>query len=427
MKINGKSMRSLVRENRSILFDEQIIDIDKLKNSKVVVAFSGGRDSVALLHYLYLMSKNYNTDLFACHVNHGIRGEMGDRDENFCKSFCGKFDIPLLIKKIDVPYYLKRFNLSVEDAARKLRYQALFEVLQELDADYIATAHHFDDIVETFFVKVFTGSAIYNLKGFDRSDRVLRPFANVERIQIEKYIKHNKLEYVDDETNFSSDYVRNWVRLKIIPEIRNYNRGYLNNIYSIQEQSSELKNFLHNHLADSPLKFDQFVAHIDKDYLLSKSIFERRFLIAKMFERFFRVEKKHIDNAMNLLGGTSKRINMPDRFIFEVSMNKVFIFHKDLIEKFIFLKKESDDIVFLPKLCKYIKFDGPLKDAILTIRNRKDGDRVDGLKLKDILIEKKIDKFDRDRLVVVEKDGKIIWVENVWEVNENIKVIGMEV
>lgn len=81
----------------------------------------------------------------------------------------------------------------------------------------------------------------------------------------------------------------------------------------------------------------------------------------------------------------------------------------------------------MPKLCKYIKFDGPLKDAILTIRNRKDGDRVDGLKLKDILIEKKIDKFDRDRLVVVEKDGKIIWVENVWEVNENIKVIGMEV
>ncbi|MGB9732105.1 MULTISPECIES: tRNA lysidine(34) synthetase TilS [Calditerrivibrio] len=427
MKINGKIMRRLVGENQTISFDGKIIDIDRLKNSKIVVAFSGGRDSVALLHYLYRMRESYNIKLYACHVNHGIRGEMGDRDEDFCKSFCMEFKIPLFIKKIDVPSHVSRFNLSVEDAARKLRYLALFEVLQELGADYIATAHHLDDIVETFFVKVFTGGAIYNLKGFDRNDRVLRPFANLERMQIEEYIKHNKLEYVDDETNFSSDYVRNWVRLKIIPEIRNYNRGYLNNIYSLQEQSSELKNFLHNHLADSPMKFDRSLAHLDKKYLLSKSLFERRFLLAKMFEKFFRVEKKHIDNAMNLLVGKSKRINMPDGFIFEVSMNKVIIFHRDLIEKFIFLKKESDDIVFLPKLCKYIKFDGSLRDAVLIIRNRKDGDRVDGSKLKDILIEKKIDKFDRDRLVVVEKDGKIIWVENVWEVNENIKAVDMEV
>jgi len=427
MIINGKSMKYMGRENLNILFEKEFCKFNVAKNAKILVAFSGGRDSVALLHFLFQINVKYNFDLYACHVNHGIRGDFAERDEKFCRDFCNKYGITLFVKRGNVPALVRRTGMSVEEAARKLRYELLFETLEEINGDYIATAHHLDDVVETFFVKVFTGSAIYNLRGFDRSDKIIRPFVNIDRGKIEKYININSLIFMEDETNFSADYVRNWIRLNIIPEIKSYNKGYLKNIFYIQEQSFELKSFLSYHLAESPINFGEKFAEIEKSYILSKSIFERRYLLTKMFEKFFRVERRHIDAALGLLNSESRRINMPDDFLFEVSFSKIMVFHKNLIERFIFVKKESDDIVFLPKICKYIKFGGGLKDSVLVIRNRRSGDRVESKKLKDILIDNKIDKFDRDRLIIVEKDGKIIWVEKVWEKNHEIELFLMEV
>lgn len=415
------------RESRNISFYEAYQYLNILKNSKILVAFSGGRDSVALLHFLYSKKDKFHYELYACHVNHGIRGEFADRDERFCIDFCDKLGVPIFVKKVDVAAFLSKNRCSVEDAARRLRYEALFQTLEEIGGDYIVTAHHLDDIVETFFVKVFTGSAIYNLRGFTKEDKILRPFIDIERSRIELYVKSNGLSFVDDETNFSSDYVRNWVRNTIIPEIKSYNKGYLNNVISIQEQSKELKTFIEKQLSDAPLIFGEMFAEIEKGYILSKTVFERRYLLSKMFERFFRVERKHIENGLKLLKGASRRINMPDDYIFETSFSKVMIFHKNLIDPYIFDKKESDDIVILPKICKYIKFSGNLKNTRLTIRNRRHGDRVGGWKLKDLFIEQKIDKFDRDRLVIVEKDGEIIWVEKVWERNDEVKLLKMEV
>lgn len=427
MKIKEKSMKKVHRENRTTLFDEVYQSLTEAKNSKIVVAFSGGRDSVALLHFLYSTRDELNLEIYACHVNHGIRGELADRDERFCRDFCDKLGIPIFVKKVDVPSFLSKNRCSVEDAARRLRYDALFKVLEQIKGDYLATAHHLDDIVETFFVKLFTGSAIYNLRGFSKEDRILRPFIDIDRGKIESYIESNNLTFVDDEMNFSSDYVRSWVRKDVIPIIKSYNKGYLNNIISIQEQSKELKIFLEQHLADPPIIFGEMFAEIEKGYILSKTKFERRYLLSKIFERFFRVEKRHIENALKLLSGESRRVNMPNNYIFEVSFSKVMIFHKNLIEPYNFIKNESDDIVILPKICKYIKFSGNLKDAKLNIRNRRSGDRVGGWKLKDLLIENRIDKFDRDRLVIVEKDGEIIWVEKVWERNNEVKLFKMEV
>ncbi|MCX8084932.1 MAG: tRNA lysidine(34) synthetase TilS [Calditerrivibrio sp.] len=424
MMKNGKNLKASTEEIEILLLNECFKKIP-CDCKRLLVAFSGGRDSVALLHFLNRHRDKLKIILMACHVNHGLRGELGDRDERFCEDFCSRYGIEFVSKRIDVPTFLKNNKTSVEDAARRLRYQSLCEVLEKFNMGYIATAHHLDDMLETFFVKLFTGCAIYNLKGFNDT-KVIRPFLGVGRDLIEKYLKKYDLEYVDDETNFSEDYVRNWVRHRILPEIRSYNKGFLQNIFSIQEQSEDLKIFLEGYFSSIEIVWGDKLCYTSKQDLVKRTRLEKRYIIGKMMERFFRVEKQHIDNAIDLLDGQSKRINLPDRFLFEVSFEKVMVFHRELIEDYNFFKKETVDIVFLPKLCKYIKFSGDLKQSSLIVRNRRTGDRVAGKKLKDILIDKKIDLFDRDRLVVVEKEGNIIWVESVYEGNEEIKIYSME-
>jgi len=130
------------KETKGILLDYRVKnDLKKFNNKKLLVAFSGGRDSVALLHFLYKNTQKYNYEIVACHINHGIRGDLALRDETFCREFCKAYSIELIVETLDVPCYVKRYGCSVEDGARKLRYEALFKIMQLLKCDVIVTGH----------------------------------------------------------------------------------------------------------------------------------------------------------------------------------------------------------------------------------------------------------------------------------------------
>ena len=187
---------------------------------KVIVAVSGGADSVSLLHLFISVKELYHLSVFAYHFNHMIRGEEADRDERFVRELCQKWNVPLYEAKADVPYHAARSGESVELCGRRLRYEAM----PKLPGAKIATAHHLNDNTETVLMNLVRGSGIAGLGGIPvQRDNIIRPLLSCSRKEIEAYCAENGLEYVTDSTNLSDEYTRNKLRLNVLPLLREMN------------------------------------------------------------------------------------------------------------------------------------------------------------------------------------------------------------
>lgn len=195
---------------------------------KVVVGFSGGADSIALLHFLYfyVSEKRSKFDVIAVHVNHGIRGKEATCDENFAKDFCDNLGIKIIIRKIDVLSLSKKLGIGVEEAGRKARYE-IFESLAQGKNDKIATAHTLSDNCETVIMNLARGAGLLGLCGIPPvRGKIVRPLIGVSRAEIEYYCRENNLGYVNDSSNFILDYTRNKIRHNIIPELKKINPSF---------------------------------------------------------------------------------------------------------------------------------------------------------------------------------------------------------
>lgn len=180
----------------------------------VVVALSGGADSVALLRVLLAIGVRCN----ALHCNFGLRGAESDRDEAFVRELCGSLDVPLDVIRFDVVSYEREHKVSTEMACRELRYAWFAEKMEEKRCAAIAVAHHHDDNVETFFLNMLRGSGIQGLAGIKpRNGNVIRPLLCVTRLDIERYLTELGQSYVTDSTNKENDYKRNKVRNVLLP------------------------------------------------------------------------------------------------------------------------------------------------------------------------------------------------------------------
>lgn len=186
----------------------------------VVVGISGGADSVALLHIL--VSLGYKC--IAAHCNFNLRGDESFRDEQFTIDFTKRLQVPLCKISFETNKYAQENRLSVEMAARELRYRWFEELLNTYDADAVAVAHHRDDSVETLLINLTRGSGITGLTGIKpKNGNVVRPLLCVSREDIYAYIENNGLEYVTDSSNSSDIYTRNFIRLKVIPLLEEIN------------------------------------------------------------------------------------------------------------------------------------------------------------------------------------------------------------
>lgn len=190
----------------------------------VLVAISGGADSVALLHIL--VTAGY--DCVAAHCNFHLRGADSDSDESFVRSFCGSLGVPLRVAQFDTLAYAARHKVSIEMAARELRYDWFFSILDELAIPVVAVAHHADDAAETFLLNLTRGTGIRGLAGMKAvQGRVVRPMLGVSRREVELYCQANGLSFVTDCTNNSDDYARNRIRHHVIPELKSLNPSFL--------------------------------------------------------------------------------------------------------------------------------------------------------------------------------------------------------
>lgn len=200
---------------------QYIIQHQLLSGEKpVVVGVSGGADSVALLHIL--VSLGYKC--IAAHCNFNLRGEESIRDEQFTTDFTQRLQIPLCKISFETNKYAQENRLSVEMAARELRYSWFEELLHTYDAEAVAVAHHRDDSVETLLINLTRGSGIAGLTGIKpKNGKVVRPLLCVSREDIFSYIEENSLEYVTDSSNSFDIYTRNFIRLKVIPLLEEIN------------------------------------------------------------------------------------------------------------------------------------------------------------------------------------------------------------
>lgn len=192
----------------------------------MLVALSGGADSVLLLKLFHQLSKDSSVQVAACHVNHNIRGELAKIDARFSEELCTSLQVSFLLKSVHVPQYAQEKGLSTEDAARTLRYQALEEAAIECGANVIATAHHADDLAETMLFRLFKGTGVSGLASIPiqrpsgkTGVTIIRPLLFTAKTEILHYLESIHQSFVNDETNTSTQYERNFIRHSIIPLI----------------------------------------------------------------------------------------------------------------------------------------------------------------------------------------------------------------
>ena len=196
----------------------------------ILCAVSGGRDSMCLLHYLHEASRQHNFTVAAAHLNHLMR-DTALRDVDFVRSFCAERDIPFFTEEAPVYEMAEQWNIGVEEAGRRLRYDFLYRTAQAIGAEKIATAHHMGDQAETVVLHLLRGTGPEGLGGIPPvRGRLIRPLLQTSRREIEQYLDENGIGHVEDETNEDMAYARNRLRRIIWPELERINPAVCENV-----------------------------------------------------------------------------------------------------------------------------------------------------------------------------------------------------
>lgn len=396
---------------KNLSFNELLLQkIELLKNKSILVAFSGGKDSVALLDFLNCFKKKYFYQLTACHVNHGLR-KSAINDENFCKEFCKKNNINFEIVNISDKIQ-NDLSSGIENAARKYRYEALQIVSNKLMCDYILTAHTFDDQIETFFTDIYTGASIFTLGGIrEKNGSILRLMLDISTEKIYSYLSERNINYIEDDSNSDIRFIRNRVRHNLIPNLYNMGSDFVSTVLRLQDESSKLNDFFYNITKKSIIYDSLSMTVIDKKIFLSYDDILKEYLLGKVFSKKFRFTKSVVQEALKILyANKSLRIDLPLGYCFEVSFDKIRVFKKDLLEIFSIEKPAGIGSIITSKF-KFIFKDEFIKKSF-TIRNRCKGDKLfNGKKLKDIYNNKKIDLYNRDVSIVIANGSTVLWSE----------------
>ena len=305
------------------------IDLSKIVSKKqtVAVAVSGGSDSMALLHFMSANAKKYGIKVIALNVEHGIRGQASLSDTEFVKSYCRSRGIELLTYSFDAVKKAKTCKMSVEQAARVLRYECFFKAIDEGKCDKVATAHHRRDNVESVLLNLFRGTGLKGVAGINANyeDKIIRPFLTVTKEEIIEYMTENSVPYITDETNFSDDYTRNYIRLNVLPKIRDAFPEAEKCIARFAEIAKSEDNFMDG-VANSALNTDGDKAEIKLP--LHPAVFNRAVIIAlKKLGVEKDWEKSHIDSVYALTekqNGT--KINLPKNVCAVKEYDKVVLY-----------------------------------------------------------------------------------------------------
>ena len=391
--------------------NHKLLDINEL----YLVALSGGADSVALL--LMLHEAGYR--VHAAHCNFHLRGAESDRDEAFCVSLCERLGVALHRVHFDTQTYAELHQVSIEMAARKLRYKWFEQLRTDMGAAGICVAHHRDDSVETVLMNLVRGTGLRGLRGIQpRNGFILRPLLGVSREDIEAYLAAKGQEYVTDSTNFEDDVVRNKIRLNILPLLREINPAVSEHIQHAAENLTEAQKVL-DVVMSSYLKCNQLnTSELNKfgssEYIIFEWLKNYGFNGSQMGQ----IMHAETGSVFTSSAGYDLLVDR-QRLIVEPSLKPL---KKMLIPEegkyiignnaFTFRKCTS----YISKKSDLATLDASKTSFPFTVRRVEEGDRMvpygmQGSKLlSDMMTDRKMTLFEKRRqLVVVDVRGVIVW------------------
>ena len=391
------------------------------KNEKILIAFSGGPDSVFLYNLLFFLREYYSIEISLIYVNHNLREDVKN-DLNFVEEFSKENNVPLYIESVDVRKYAAENKKSIELAARELRYEAIEKVLQNLNYDKIATGHNLDDNIETFIFRLLRGTSLKGLKGIPSERKnIIRPILQFEKKEILNYLQENKKSYIIDYTNSENDYTRNYIRNEIFPMFVNINPTFRNKVNElIQEINNKERLKTYSEEKNTKEKFVQYLEKYDVE-----------------------LSRKKIDQIYETLYNENGDMNMNGSKEFYLGNGKILRKKYDKLEVIMEEKKEVDEerveikqnipikwydynIILTDNILNtksmedfkegnvtFLKFTEKYEDENykIFVRKRTEGDAIllnnlGHRKLKKILIDEKIPKWERDRIPVFEMEYK---------------------
>ncbi len=426
---------------------------------KVLVGVSGGPDSLTLLHLLNKIKADFELELNIAHVDHQLRGEAAQKDALFVKKTAEKMGISFFLKEFDVAKYQQEKGLSLEAAAREIRYDFFRKLAKEHSFDKIALAHHANDQAETLLIKFLRGSGLQGLKGIlPKKDNLIRPLIEVNRSEIESYCEKNGLEPRLDETNLKAVHLRNQIRLELVPLLK---KEYNNNLIETLNRSAKLLRADNKYLTKKASELLEKITESDssqfslkrKDFLNLDLALQRR-LIREIFKSLTGNYKdlyyNNIKEVISFInnGETGRKIDLPSDIILYLNYEEL-IFRKKInqIDYFKYkIKLGKNNLAELDyKIkAKVVKSNYPWYSIInqsnkvcldfdkigaeFYLRQRKAGDRfyplnLDGSKkIKDFLIDEKVPAFKRDKIpIFTTLDDEIFWVGG-YRIDDRFKI-----
>jgi len=454
-------------ENNLIAFlqEKQLVTHD----TKLLLAVSGGLDSVCMLHLFCKIRPFFNIELSVLHLNHGLRGAESDGDAAFVKKLAGQYQLPFFNKKVDTLAYKEKNKLSLEEAARELRYKFFEETLNNAKADLLATAHTADDQAETIIDHFLRGSGLLGMSGMPvKRNYYIRPMLCFSRAELENYANREKLVFREDASNRDLSYKRNRIRHELLPYLKeNFNpnltatlnrtatifrdtEDYLEQVakdackslVSLQKKNEisleiegylsyniQIRNYILFACLDR-LRINRKTLNFDKLYRINQLIEKReickRFPIDDTFELW-------IDRDVFII--SKHEIKQKEKISFNLESEKSARY-RDCQFIWSFVEKDTDIVFDTNKNVEY--FDCDKIGINLTLRPPYPGDYFIPLnftgrkKLSDFFTDNKVPINERRNIAVLESDNKIVWVcgyqiDNRFKVRpETKKVLKME-
>lgn len=428
---------------------------------KVVVALSGGPDSICLLHILYTLRDKLGISLVAAHVNHCLRGEESYVDEEYVKEFCNLIGVECYTVREDIGKISEEKKISTEMAGREVRYAFFEHVLKKVNGSKVAIAHNANDQAETVLMRIIRGTGIEGLVGIKpvRDKVFVRPIIDISRREIEEYCIKKNLNPRIDKSNLETIYTRNKVRLELIPYIEdNFNPHIIETLNRLSASMKEDSDYISNIAREY---YSKYCKKEEDKIIIKKQVFKEhiallsriiRMAIKELKGNLNNLDKKHIYDIMDLQSGTTgKYIMLPEGirvlndygdicFYNERNINLNFkledeyelkigeknnleqlginieikLVHRQEVDKF-------DHKEFI-KSFDYDKINGAIK-----LRYRRNGDKFTPFgmkgskKLKDLLIDLKIPKDKRDKIPLILFGDDIAWIVG-YRISEKFKI-----
>ncbi|UPQ79400.1 tRNA lysidine(34) synthetase TilS [Flavobacterium azooxidireducens] len=234
-----------------------------LQKAKILIAVSGGLDSMVLLD---LISKT-KIEFAVAHCNFQLRNDESDEDEDFVKSFCKENSIKGFFQKFDTKQFAEDEKLSIQVAARKLRYEWFYELLATENFDFVLTAHHLDDQLETFLINFSRGTGLDGLLGIpSQNDKIIRPLLFFSRAEIETFANENQLKWREDSSNTSDKYVRNKIRHHVVPILKELNPSFLESFENTIQNLNQAQSLVDD---ASRIVYRKVVEDVDKQKIIN--------------------------------------------------------------------------------------------------------------------------------------------------------------